>query len=216
MSQSKPELIETLRVDADGQIPLLELHLERVARSCTALGYDWDAKIWLQAMHTALGQAPVNTPLRLRILWNANTSANAQAQALPALEGPLQLCLSKTPLPAQDPLLSHKTTHRPWYQNATTLLEKYPQLFDVIFLDTQNRVCEGSRSNIYVKDEQGQWWTPPAQGWLLPGVQRQALLNSGLVREAEISLDALLTAKAIRVSNALRGWQNALLVQDPV
>ena len=216
MSQSKPELIETLRVDADGQIPLLELHLERVARSCTELGYDWDANIWLQAMHTALGQAPVNTPLRLRILWNANTSANAQAQALPTLEGPLQLCLSKTPLPSQDPLLSHKTTHRPWYQDAATLLEKYPQLFDVIFLDTQNRVCEGSRSNIYVKDDQGQWWTPPAQGWLLPGVQRQALLNSGLVREAEISLDALLNAKAIRVSNALRGWQNALLVQNPV
>ncbi len=216
MSQSKPELIETLRVDADGQIPLLELHLERVARSCTELGYDWDANIWLQAMHTALGQAPVNTPLRLRILWNADTSANAQAQALPTLEGPLQLCLSKAPLPSQDPLLSHKTTHRPWYQDAATLLEKHPQLFDVIFLDTQNRVCEGSRSNIYVKDDQGQWWTPPALGWLLPGVQRQALLNSGLVREAEISLDALLNAKAIRVSNALRGWQNALLVQNPV
>ncbi len=216
MGQSKPELIETLRVDANGQIPLLELHLERVARSCAELGYDWDAQIWLQAMHAALGQAPVNTPLRLRILWNAHANANAQAQALPALEGPLQLCLSKTPLPAQDPLLSHKTTHRPWYQDAATLLEKNPQLFDVIFLDTQNRVCEGSRSNIYVKDEQGQWWTPPAQGWLLPGVQRQALLNSGLVREAEISLGALLNAKAIRVSNALRGWQNALLVQDLV
>lgn len=216
MSQSKPELIETLRVDADGQIPLLELHLERVARSCTELGYDWDAQTWLQAMHTALGQAPVNTPLRLRILWGADASAQAQANALPALEGPLQLCLSRIPLPAQDPLLSHKTTHRPWYQEASALLEKHPQIFDVIYLDTQNRVCEGSRSNIYIQDEQGQWWTPPAQGWLLPGVQRQALLNSKLARETEISLEDLLNAKAIRVSNALRGWQDALLVQYPV
>lgn len=216
MSHSKPELIETLRVDADGQIPLLELHLERVARSCAQLGYNWDAQTWLQAMHIALGQAPVNTPLRLRILWGADASAQAQANALPALEGPLQLCLSRTPLPAQDPLLSHKTTHRPWYQEASALLEKHPQLFDVIFLDTQNRVCEGSRSNIYIQDEQGQWWTPPAQGWLLPGVQRQALLNSKLARETEISLEDLLNAKAIRVSNALRGWQDALLVQDPV
>lgn len=216
MSQSKPELIETLRVDADGQIPLLELHLERVARSCAELGYDWDAQTWLQAMHTALGQAPVNTPLRLRILWGADASAQAQANALPTLEGPLQLCLSRTPLPAEDPLLSHKTTHRPWYQEASALLEKHPQIFDVIYLDTQNRVCEGSRSNIYIQDEQGQWWTPPAQGWLLPGVQRQALLNSKLARETEISLEDLLNAKAIRVSNALRGWQDALLVQYPV
>lgn len=216
MSQSKPELIETLRVDADGQIPLLELHLERVARSCAELGYDWDAQTWLQAIHTALGQAPVNTPLRLRILWGADASAQAQANALPTLEGPLQLCLSRTPLPAQDPLLSHKTTHRPWYQEASALLEKHPQIFDVIYLDTQNRVCEGSRSNIYIQDEQGQWWTPPAQGWLLPGVQRQALLNSKLARETEISLEDLLNAKAIRVSNALRGWQDALLVQYPV
>lgn len=215
MSQSTPELIETLRVDADGQIPLLELHLERVARSCAELGYDWDAQTWLQAMHQALGQAPAHTPLRLRILWSAQASAHAQAQPLPALEGPLQLCLSPTPLPALDPLLSHKTTHRPWYQEASALLEQNPQLFDVIFLDTQNRVCEGSRSNIYIQDEQGLWWTPPAHGWLLPGVQRQALLNSGLARETEISLDALLNARAIRVSNALRGWQDALLVQDP-
>ncbi len=216
MSQSKPQLIETLRVDADGQIPLLELHLERVARSCAVLGYEWDANIWLQAMHNALGQAPVNTPLRLRILWGADTSAQAQAHALPVLEGPLQLSLSKTPLPALDPLLSHKTTHRPWYQEASTLLEQNPHLFDVIFLDAQDRVCEGSRSNIYVQDEQGQWWTPPAHGWLLPGVQRQALLNSGLAREAEISLEALHNARAIRVSNALRGWQDALLVKDAV
>ena len=206
MSQSKPELIETLRVDADGQIPLLELHLERVARSCTELGYDWDANIWLQAMHTALGQAPVNTPLRLRILWNANTSAHAQAQALPTLEGPLQLCLSKTPLPSQDPLLSHKTTHRPWYQDAATLLEKHPQLFDVIFLDTQNRVCEGSRSNIYMLSVENIWLTPPMACGLLPGVQRQSLLDGGLVQEAIITRRQLLGARAIRVSNALRGW----------
>ena len=209
MSQSKPELIETLRVDADGQIPLLELHLERVARSCTELGYDWDANIWLQAMHTALGQAPVNTPLRLRILWNANTSAHAQAQALPTLEGPLQLCLSKTPLPSQDPLLSHKTTHRPWYQDAATLLEKHPQLFDVIFLDTQNRVCEGSRSNIYMLSVENIWLTPPMACGLLPGVQRQSLLDGGLVQEAIITRRQLLGARAIRVSNALRGWLDA-------
>jgi 4-amino-4-deoxychorismate lyase len=47
-------------------------------------------------------------------------------------------------------------------------------------------------------------------------VQRQALLNSKLARETEISLEDLLNAKAIRVSNALRGWQDALLVQYPV
>jgi 4-amino-4-deoxychorismate lyase len=47
-------------------------------------------------------------------------------------------------------------------------------------------------------------------------VQRQALLNSGLARETELFLDDLLHARAIRISNALRGWQNALLVQNPV
>lgn len=215
MSQSKPELIETLRVEADGNIPLLELHLERVARSCAELDYNWDAQIWLQAMHHALSQAPGNIPLRLRVLWGADTVAKAEANALPALAGPLQLRLSTTPLPA-DPLLAHKTTHRPWYQEATRLLEQDPTLFDVVFLDMQKRVCEGSRSNIYVQDDQGSWWTPHAHGCLLPGVQRQALLNSGLAREADISLEFLLNARAIRISNALRGWQNALLIKDTV
>ncbi|MGE8546326.1 aminotransferase class IV [Alcaligenes sp. Marseille-Q7550] len=214
MTHGKPELIETLRVDADGQIPLLELHLERVARSCAALDYAWDTQIWLQAVHLALARAPSRTALRLRVLWQAHGAATAQAEPLPALPGPLRLRLSPTPLPVLDPLLAHKTTHRPWYQQAGRLLAEDPDLFDIIFVDGQNRVCEGSRSNIYIQDEHGAWWTPAASGWLLPGVQRQALLNSGLVREADITLDMLLQARALRISNALRGWQDALLIQD--
>lgn len=214
MTHGKPELIETLRVDADGQIPLLELHLERVARSCAALRYDWDTQIWLQALHLALGQAPSHTALRLRVLWQAHGAATAQAEPLPDLSLPLRVRLSAEPLPAPDPLLAHKTTHRPWYQQAGRLLAAEPELFDVIFVDDQGRVCEGSRSNIYIQDEQGAWWTPAANGWLLPGVQRQALLNSGLVRETDISLDTLKQARGLRVSNALRGWQDALLLQD--
>ncbi|HRL21056.1 MAG TPA: aminotransferase class IV [Alcaligenes sp.] len=216
MTQGKPELIETLRVDPDGQIPLLELHLERIARSCRELNYVWDAQIWLQAMHLALAQAPSQVALRLRVLWQAQGAATAQAEPLPALAGPLHLRLSATPLPALNPLLAHKTTHRPWYQHASRLLADDPSLFDVIFVDDRNLVCEGSRSNIYIQDDQGVWWTPTATGWLLPGVQRRALLNSGLAREAEISLDALKKARALRISNALRGWQDALLLQETV
>src|SRR3546814_5116155 len=71
--------------------------------------------------------------------------------------------------------------------------------------DWSSDVCEGSRSNVYIRNDDGAWLTPPISCGLLPGVQRQALLDEGLVREAVLSRSDFQNAPVLRVSNALRG-----------
>ena len=76
----------------------------------------------------------------------------------------------------------------------------------MIFLNERDELCEGSRSNIYIKKD-GDWVTPPLDCGLLGGVMRQHLLNTRQVREAVLTrADFEQPAASLRLSNALRGW----------
>src|SRR5690606_22130664 len=102
------------------------------------------------------------------------------ASPLSTTAQPVRIALQPTALQAELFWLRHKTTHRPWYDEAGLWLDQHPGYFDVVFCDDQDQVLEGSRSNVYIQDPAGHWLTPPPSRGLLPGVQRQALLDQGL------------------------------------
>ena len=133
---------------------------------------------------------------------------------LPPVSAPLGVMLAPAPRDADLFWTLHKTTYHPWYDAAWQWLPDHPEVFDVIYCEADGLVREGSRSNVYLRDADGAWLTPPLAQGVLKGVQRQALLDQGRVREAPITREALLRAPpgAIRLSNALRGWQPAALL----
>jgi 4-amino-4-deoxychorismate lyase len=116
-------------------------------------------------------------------------------------------------LDSTQPLLRHKTTHRPWYDDVTNWLASHPGVFDAILANERGELCEGSRTNLYLLLG-GKWFTPPVSCGCLPGVQRAALLDEGLVEERLLYEDDLSRARGIRLSNALRGWMSVTLVQE--
>jgi branched-subunit amino acid aminotransferase/4-amino-4-deoxychorismate lyase len=59
----------------------------------------------------------------------------------------------------------------------------------------------------------GRWLTPQIADGCLPGVYRGRLLEDGEVEEASVSLDDLHRAEEIAVTNALRGWRKAVLIE---
>ena len=128
-----------------------------------------------------------------------------QAVPLGALLGTPLIGLSPVVLKSQEPLLQHKTTHRPWYDVAAEWLSRHPAYFDQIFINEHGELCEGSRSNIYLLSK-GVWLTPPLHCGLLGGTMRARLLQSSQVQEAVLRLSDLSHAQAIRLSNGLRGW----------
>ena len=208
---SQPSLIETMKADAADMIALLPYHLRRLKQSARALGYRYpsdDAVI--TAIKVALDQTSTATNMpsgtRLRLLLSPLGQLVIQTAPLPALQGVPWIALTQLRLESAEPLLQHKTTHRPWYEAATQWLAQHPDYFDLIFLNEKGELCEGSRSNIYVL-KNGVWLTPPLASGLLGGVLRTQLLDTHQVEEAILTPSDLTADKAsIRLSNALRGW----------
>jgi 4-amino-4-deoxychorismate lyase len=208
---SQPSLIETMKADAAGMIALLPFHMRRLKQSARGLGYSYPGEeTIITAIKAALDQASTaSTPLsdtRVRLLLNPMGRLDIQTAALPALQGVPWIALTQLRLDSAEPLLQHKTTHRPWYDAATQWLAQHPNYFDLIFLNEKGELCEGSRSNIYVLHNDT-WLTPPLASGLLGGVLRTQLLETDQAKEAILTPSDLTADKAsIRLSNALRGW----------
>lgn len=170
-----------------------------------------------QADATQTNAAQAHAAWRARLLLAPDGRVTLDVQPLPPTASPVGIALARdagveAPERMGHRYLPHKTTHRPWFAAAQGWLQAHPQYFDLIFCDAHGDVCEGSRCNLYVQDEQARWLTPPLACGLLPGVQRQWLLEHGLVQEARLSSADLRAAPALRVSNALRGWLDARLM----
>ncbi|MEY3628500.1 MAG: hypothetical protein RLY91_266 [Pseudomonadota bacterium] len=205
MTKLIPDLIETMHADERGVIDLIPQHLTRLASSAMALGYPYPGDSTVSQAIQRACSAHTGISLRVRLLLSASGTLSVQAVPLGALPGTPLIGLSPVVLNSQEPLLQHKTTHRPWYDVAAEWLSAHPTYFDQIFVNERAELCEGSRSNIYLQSN-GVWLTPPLHCGLLGGTMRARLLQSGQVQEAVLRLTDIPTAQAIRLSNGLRGW----------
>lgn len=206
----QPELIETILVDAQRRMPLLARHLKRLEASCKALDYAWagpavEADILVAALALS---AP--GPHRLRLLVARDGGRSIQTAPLPPLPAVQEVMLAPEALRSSEPLLRYKTTHRPWYTKTIEWLPSHPHLFDLLYLNERGELCEGSRSNVYLRLGE-HWYTPPVDCGCLPGVQRAELLETGQAKEKVLTLADLHAADGIRLSNALRGWIDVTL-----
>lgn len=214
---TQPQLIETMRLEK-GAIALWPLHRARLVASARALGYALDLNALEQRLAAELS-AQRNAPAqRLRLLLAADGTLSLTTAPLPDTAEPVRIALACDVLSADDARgappadrcwLRHKTTHRPWFDVAQQWLAAQSDVFDLIFVNADGHVCEGSRCNIYVADGDGGWRTPPLADGVLPGVQRRALIAGGQVRETPLTLEDFRHAPRWRVSNALRGWLEA-------
>ncbi|OVZ59690.1 hypothetical protein CDO44_11200 [Pigmentiphaga sp. NML080357] len=206
----RPRLIETIRIDADGRMPLLPWHLERLGRSCAELAYHGSVDAVQRAVARAAAGLPEGVAHRMRVLVADNGAVEIETSVLAPLPARPRVALAAGRLDSNAALLRHKTTWRPWYDGAAAWLAGHPEHFDLLYLNERDELCEGSRTNVYVLLD-GLWITPPISCGLLPGVQREALLDEEKVREAVVTRDSLVRAQGLRLSNALRGWFDVVL-----
>ncbi len=210
-------LIETMHASPSGEIALLDLHLDRLLGSAQALGFAQAEResIKRRVAEHLVGCQPSENNLRVRLLMNQSGQVTLESYALPSLTELPLVAIAPSRLQSLEPLLQHKTTHRPWYADTTSWLTAHPEFFDLIYLNEKNEVCEGSRSNVYLLQD-GLWVTPPLACGLLGGVLRRQLMESGKVIEKPIPATALQAQPVrLRLSNGLRGWFDVRLVEFP-
>ena len=197
-------LIETFGWTPDVGYTRLDLHLARIAKSARQLGYGFDA-----AAAKACLKAQGTEPLRCRLTLGEDgfEFTSALMATTPSV---WNIAISDQRLSSENPWLQHKTTRRVLYDTARAQLPK--GVDELLFLNENNEVCEGTITNVFVTLPDGHTVTPPTRCGLLPGVLREELLASGQVAEAVLSPDMLRSAKAIYMGNSLRGLIPAKLI----
>ncbi|MDR3751975.1 MAG: aminodeoxychorismate synthase component I [Terracidiphilus sp.] len=202
-------LVETLLWHSG--FPLIDLHLDRLQDSALYFGFPCDRTAIQAALLAHAGQFAVQQPRKVRLLLSSDGLPSIASEILPrsaAHASPVRLRIARERTDPADPMLFHKTTHRPLYAKAFKAA-KDAGYDDVLFLNRHGQVTEGAISNIFVEKD-GRWSTPPVECGLLPGVQRRHLLETQPGIETRVlCLADLREANAIYLANAVRGLRHA-------
>ena len=209
--------------------PFIELHLDRLEDSAYYFGFPCnraEAKAALLAYAAAFGD---KQPRKVRLLLNREgnlqiTDELLSASTIPTGVQPVRACIASQRTDPRDPMLFHKTTHRPLYAEALKAATQ-AGFDDVLFLNLRGEVTEGARHNIFLEKD-GRWFTPPIECGLLAGVHRRHLLESqpnveergpqrqvfvAGVQERVLYPQDLRQADAVYLSNAVRGLRTVAI-----
>lgn len=123
---------------------------------------------------------------------------------------PVRVRIASQRTDPHDPMLFHKTTHRPLYAEALKAATQ-AGFDDVLFLNLRGEVTEGAIHNIFIQKD-GRWFTPRVECGLLAGVHRRHLLQAQPgVEERVLYIGDLRQADAVYLSNAVRGLRPAII-----
>lgn len=195
--ENKPvefELFESMLVE-NGEIFLLERHIERLKNSAAYFGFKFDEN----KVRTFLAPHIPSLKTKLKLTLRKDGHLTTQLSPINDQSNPKLVSLATTPVNSSDRFLFHKTTNR-----------KYSD--DVIFWNERNEVTESSIANVVVRIND-QLFTPPVNCGLLPGTFRAELLEEGSIKERVITVEEFKNAEEIYLINSVRKWMKAVCVR---
>ncbi len=195
------KLVETMLFLPDEGYPLKEGHLKRLLRSAEY----FDFPVERETIEALLEEAArkLTAPAKVRLLLDEHGFLELEAYELKPIETPVKIGLMKRPVSKEERFLYHKTTYRPWYEEARTKAWE-EGLFEIVFFNEEGELTEGTITNFFI-EKNGQLFTPCLTAGPLPGVLRESLLSLGKVIERRLTLADLETADRLYVGNAVRG-----------
>ena len=194
-------IIETFRLNPNGEIPRANLHQARFAKM---VGKNLSNDVFTSIRRNK-GEIR-----RVRIVASDGEIAK-NITRLNSLESPLKLSLSRYPLTSRVQETRFKTSARDFYDGERARISALTQADEVIFLNEKQELCEGSFTSLFIKSN-GQLLTPNLSCGLLPGILRQEFVQTEQAVEAKLTLTDIQTAEAIYVGNSLRGLMPAKFI----
>lgn len=195
-------LIETMRYEPEIGLVRERLHLARLRRSVTRLGFtgadkakgelavalkDADALLRVRMTLSPEGEIAVTTtpftPLAEDTIWRVRVASHR--------------------LNSRDPLLRYKTSRRAIYEAARA--EYRPDEADeVLLLNEKDEVCEGTITSCFLDDGSGTLKVPPISSGLLAGVLRTQFICERRARVQRLTLADVANGRLF-MGNSLRG-----------
>ena len=206
-------LIETMRWQADGGYYLLENHLARLEASAQHFGIAYDPGGVREALELLATEFADKT-LRVRLLLDQSGEITLThvSTSVPKPGDRLTYVFSEKPIDSRDPHRYHKTTNRELLDAEYTRLTAETGCDEVLFLNENGEVTEGSRSNLFVELD-GRLMTPPVSCGLLDGTLRRSLMDapdSNIVEQVLMPPD-LEKAQRVYLGNSVMGLIEAML-----
>jgi para-aminobenzoate synthetase/4-amino-4-deoxychorismate lyase len=200
------DLVETMAFSPDAGIPLIDLHLARLAASAGHFGFSFDRHAVRNAIQAMCFEA--ETLSRLRLVVSRSGAYTLEIASMPEpFCAPLDCVVLPLAVDSSDWRLMHKTSDR-WFYEAGLRAAASAGAQEALLIRDDGLLTEGCFTNLFVARD-GVLLTPPARLGLLPGVLRCSLIEAGRAREAELTIDDL--AQGFHVGNALRGLMPARL-----
>jgi len=217
-AQDFPEfdLIETMLFRPEQGYEHLEAHMERLRASAEYFSFQCDEQEIRQLLQDQQeylrGHKYAQSNWKCRLLLSASGAVSITSEPLDktSMVQKKTITLSDQPVDSQNPMLYHKTSERTFYQRELCRARERSECFDVIFLNEDGALTEGSFTNIFI-EKGGILYTPPVKAGLLNGILRQSLLKEG-VQESMLYADDLHQADRIYVGNSVRGLLEVTLV----
>lgn len=197
---NKFQIVETILFE-NGELKYKDEHFERMKKSAKELGFEFNEKL--------LKIKPTKDCI-LRILLNKNGTFEVQEKVIEKIKTN-KIVVSKTKTDNKEPLLYHKTTHRPWYEKSKKVISS--GIFDEIFFNENEELTEGSRSNVILQINNN-LFTPPIECGILNGVLRQILIKENKIKEKKLYLDDVKKAEKIFCINSVRGIIEGEIIFD--
>ncbi len=208
------ELFETCYATLENGVRHVARHVSRLKNSASYLGFAFDEAKLRAQLDEHIAGFDSDQPYRLRIALNKSGRTAITSAVLAALPSDtVDVFLASDhgfpPQSSRDPLLKHKTTRRTDYDRAWKAAETQGA-FDMLFTNERGEITEGGRSSVFAQLN-GQWFTPPIDAGVLPGVMRAVLIEELKAVERTLTPDDLQNAQDVLISNALRGAVKARL-----
>ena len=201
------QLIESLLFEEGTGYFLLERHLERLARSAAYFAFPLEPGAARKALTEFATPLAGRHKVRLLLSRTGEIACGAAPIDEEPKERELTAAFARRTIDSTDPFLYHKTTCRGLYAEEAA---RRPDCADVLFVNERGEVTEGAISTIVARIG-GELVTPPLASGLLPGVFREELLATGVIRDRVICREELETAEEIFLVNSVRKWRRVKL-----
>jgi para-aminobenzoate synthetase/4-amino-4-deoxychorismate lyase len=200
-------------LDAEGHLPYLDEHMDRMAGSAAALEFPFDEEKIRTALLSWLGE-DVSGPMVVRMRLDKRGATWFELHPVPTVDinHTLKVLLSDSSMDSSNPLLKHKTTDRTVYD--TELATARGRGFDeVLYTNATGELTEGAITSLFIRTDDG-WITPAVECGLLPGTWRARYLDETGARETRITKEILPKALEVVMGNAVRGTMSVSEIID--
>lgn len=199
------ELIETML--HSHRIVYLDQHLKRLQRSADYFEIPLPSRLLHESLRDVEKALSMPGRHKVRVTVRKNGNFRIALSPLTQKTPPFRsICISPHRVDPGNIYFYHKTTRRTLYNSEYDRVAA-AGYYEVLFLNQEGFVAEGSRTNVFVRID-GRYFTPPLSSGLLPGVYRQLILNQcTAIQEKLLTLEDLRQSERLYVCNAVSGLQ---------